>query len=155
MMGAYADDRVFSLELVSALPLPRTQFTSKLHSIVGKICQEILSRTRKEKDTGGAEQGDKSCLGLLLKAEGSGESAGVTPQEVLDEQENYTFTIIRIRSWALVELAQNSDIQKKLRDECLEVGPTPSYDDLMNKLPYLDAVVNEVLRLHAPVKEIP
>ncbi|KAG2143538.1 cytochrome P450 [Suillus bovinus] len=141
------------------LPLPRTQFTRKFRLIVGKVCEEMLLRTRKEKETGGAEQGDKSCLGLLLKAEGSGESTGLTPQEVLDEARvlllaGFETTAVTM-TWALVELAKNPDLQGKLRDECLEFGPTPSYDDLTNKLPYLDAVVNEVLRLHGPVKEIP
>ncbi|KAG1842971.1 cytochrome P450 [Suillus subluteus] len=56
--------------------------------------------------------------------------------------------------WAYIELARNPDIQTKLRDECLGFGPTPSSDDLTNKLPYLDAVVNEVLRLHPAAKEI-
>lgn len=144
---------------IMKLPLPRTQFSRKLSMIIGKICQEMLSRTRKEKETGGAEQGDKSCLGLLLKAEESGESTGLTPQEVIDEARvlllaGFETTAVSM-TWALVELARNPDIQTKLRDECLEFGSTPSYDDLTNKLPYLDAVVNEVLRLHAPVKEIP
>ncbi|KAG2339037.1 cytochrome P450 [Suillus weaverae] len=141
------------------LPLPRTQFARRFSLIIGKICQEMLSRTRKEKETGGAEQGDKSCLGLLLKAEKSGENAGLTPQEALDEARvlllaGFETTAVSM-TWALVELAQNPGTQTKLRDECLEFGSTPSYDDLTNKLPYLDAVVNEVLRLHAPLKEIP
>lgn len=45
------------------LPLPRIQFSQKLNPIVSKICQEMVSRTRKEKETGGTEQGDRSCLG--------------------------------------------------------------------------------------------
>ncbi|KAG2063033.1 cytochrome P450 [Suillus decipiens] len=141
------------------LPLPRAQFARKLNLIIGKICREMLSRTRKEKETGNVEQGDRSCLGLLLKAEDSGESAGLTPQEVLDEAKvlllaGFETTAVSM-TWAFAELARNPDIQTKLRDECIGFGPTPSYDDLMNKLPYLDAVVNEVLRLHAAVKEIP
>ncbi|KAG2033879.1 cytochrome P450 [Suillus americanus] len=145
-----------NFSFILKLPLPRTQFARKFRLIIGKICQEMLSRTRKEKETGGA---DKSCLGLLLKAEESGESAGLTPQEVIDEARvlllaGFETTAVTM-TWALVELARNPDVQTKLRDECLEFGPTPSYDDLANKLPYLDAVANEVLRLHAPVKEIP
>ncbi|OJA09904.1 hypothetical protein AZE42_06198 [Rhizopogon vesiculosus] len=141
------------------LPLPRVQFSQKLNLIVGNICHEMLARTRKEKETGGTEQGDKSCLGLLLKAEQSGNSAGLTEQEVLDEGKvillaGFETTAVSM-TWALIELARNPDIQMKLRDECLDFASTPSYDDLANKLPYLDAVVNEVLRLHAPVKEIP
>jgi len=50
------------------LPLPRTQFSLKFRLIVGKICEEMLSRSRKEKETGGAVQGDKSCLGLLCES---------------------------------------------------------------------------------------
>ncbi|KAG2064190.1 cytochrome P450 [Suillus decipiens] len=141
------------------LPIPRTQFARKFNLIMGKICQEMLSRTRKEKETGNVEQGDKSCLGLLLKAEESGESVGLTPQEVLDEARvlllaGFESTAVSM-TWALAELARNPDVQTELRDECLKFGPTPSYDDLTNKLPYLDAVVNEVLRFHAPAKEIP
>ncbi|KAG2127108.1 cytochrome P450 [Suillus clintonianus] len=141
------------------LPWPRTQFAKKLSLIVGKICHEMLSRTRKENETGGAEQGDKSCLGLLLKAERSGESTGLTHQEVLDEARVILLagfeTTSASMTWALIELARNPDMQTKLREECLDFGATPSYDDLTNKLPYLDAVVHEVLRLHTSVKEIP
>ncbi|KAG1741245.1 cytochrome P450 [Suillus lakei] len=94
ILNAFGPSAIFSYKLVTLaqsfpfilkLPLPRMQFAQKLNLIVGKICQEMVSRMRKEKETGGAEQGDKSCLGLLLKAEESGESAGLTPQEVLDE----------------------------------------------------------------------
>ncbi|KAG2137932.1 cytochrome P450 [Suillus clintonianus] len=137
------------------LPLPRTQFAQKLNLIIGKICEEILGRSRKEKETAGAVQGDKSCLGLLLKAEG----AGLSHQEVSAEAKTLLVAGFETTSismtWSLVELARNPDMQTKLRNECLEFGATPTYDDLTNKLPYLDAIVNEVLRLHAPAKELP
>lgn len=43
------------------------------------------------------------------------------------------------------------DVQTKLREELLSVDTdTPSMDELM-ALPYLDAVVRETLRVHAPV----
>ena len=54
-------------------------------------------------------------------------------------------------SWALLALAQAPEIQRKLRAELLDVQTeTPSMDEL-NALPYLDAVVREAMRLHAPV----
>ncbi|KAG2139230.1 cytochrome P450, partial [Suillus clintonianus] len=170
VLNAFSSSASISFNLVALaqkfpsilkLPLPRMQFSQRLNFLLGKICQEMISRTRKEKEAGGAEQGDKSCLGLLLKAERSGESAGLSPQEVLDEAKVVlvagfeTTAVSQPSQWALIELARNQDIQTKLRNECLEFGSTPSYDDFMNKLPYLDAVVNEVLRLHAPIKEIP
>ena len=43
------------------------------------------------------------------------------------------------------------DVQKKLRNELLQVSSdSPSVDEL-NALPYLDAVIRESLRLHTPL----
>ncbi|KAI6040776.1 cytochrome P450 [Pisolithus marmoratus] len=57
-------------------------------------------------------------------------------------------------TWALIELAQHPDIQTKLRQELLSFGGEPSYDQLTNNLPYLDAIVQETLRLHPSVPEL-
>ena len=48
--------------------------------------------------------------------------------------------------WAL---AQNSDIQRKLREELRTTANEPTYDDFIdpNRLPYLDAVCKEALRM--------
>ena len=55
-------------------------------------------------------------------------------------------------AWALYALALNPSAQKKLREELLLVPTdTPSMDQLSN-LSYLDAVLREALRLHAPVQ---
>ncbi|KAG2140907.1 cytochrome P450 [Suillus bovinus] len=54
-------------------------------------------------------------------------------------------------TWALYALCLRPDIQTKLREELLTVETeTPSMDELV-ALSYLDAVVRETLRLHAPV----
>ena len=48
-------------------------------------------------------------------------------------------------------MSKAPEVQRKLRDELLAVpNDNPSMDEL-NSLPYLDAVVRETLRLHAPV----
>ena len=51
--------------------------------------------------------------------------------------------------WAL---AQNPDIQSKLHEEVIGVAGEPSYDDFIdpNRLPYLDAVCKEALRMFPP-----
>ncbi|CCM04148.1 uncharacterized protein FIBRA_06310 [Fibroporia radiculosa] len=56
-------------------------------------------------------------------------------------------------TWCLFALAYAPEIQRKLRDELFGV-PTeqPSMDEL-NDLPYLDAVVRETMRFHAPVAD--
>ena len=57
-------------------------------------------------------------------------------------------------TWALFALTQAPEVQRKLREELLQVDTeNPTMDDL-NSLPYLDAVVREALRLHAPVWQI-
>jgi len=54
-------------------------------------------------------------------------------------------------AWALFALAQAPEIQSKLRSELLEVSGDEITMDTLNSLPYLDAVVRETMRLHAPV----
>lgn len=55
-------------------------------------------------------------------------------------------------TWALIELAIHPEKQDKLRKELSSLGNDPSYDQLMNELPYLDAVLREILRVHPPVE---
>lgn len=44
-------------------------------------------------------------------------------------------------------------MQTKLRNELTYHGIDPTYDQLTNGLPYLDAVVHEILRIHPPIVE--
>lgn len=54
-------------------------------------------------------------------------------------------------TWALYALTQNPSAQLRLREELLKVTTdTPSMDEL-NALPYLEWIVRETLRVHAPV----
>jgi hypothetical protein len=55
----------------------------------------------------------------------------------------------------MVELARDPHIQQKLRDELSGyTEDDPTYEELTSGLPYLDAVVNETLRLHPSVPEL-
>ena len=54
-------------------------------------------------------------------------------------------------TWVLFTIAQDMRVQRKLRDELLSFpSENPSMGDL-HSLPYLDMVVKEALRHHAPV----
>ena len=54
-------------------------------------------------------------------------------------------------TWCLFALTQAPLVQDKLRQELFTLNTeTPTMDELM-ALPYLDAVVRETLRVHAPV----
>jgi hypothetical protein len=54
-------------------------------------------------------------------------------------------------TWCLYALSLNPTVQQKLREELLKVDTEyPSMDEI-NALPYLDCVIRETLRVHAPV----
>lgn len=56
--------------------------------------------------------------------------------------------------WAFVELCRRPDLQSKLRAELAQYPSSdPTWDQLMNSLPYLDGVVHEVLRLHPALEQ--
>ncbi|KAG6856728.1 hypothetical protein H0H87_001328 [Tephrocybe sp. NHM501043] len=54
-------------------------------------------------------------------------------------------------TWALFALTQDKRVQDKLREELLTIDTDNPTMDQLNSLPYLDMVVRETLRVHAPV----
>ncbi|KAH7096526.1 cytochrome P450 [Auriculariales sp. MPI-PUGE-AT-0066] len=60
-------------------------------------------------------------------------------------------TTANTMSWAMYSLAIQPSVQKKLREELLEIGGDAPTLDALNTLPYLDAVVRETLRLYGVV----
>ncbi|CAG2164302.1 unnamed protein product [Oppiella nova] len=81
----------------------------------------------------------------------------ITEDEILAQawiffQAGYETTATTL-TFATYELALNEDIQQKLYEEVLSaVDAKGDIDyDLLSKLPFLDAVISETLRLHSPV----
>ena len=59
------------------------------------------------------------------------------------------------KKWALIELSRNLEKQEKLREELRQFSASdPTWEQLMSGLPYLDAVIHEILRLHPPLADI-
>ncbi|KAK7054620.1 hypothetical protein VNI00_003083 [Paramarasmius palmivorus] len=54
-------------------------------------------------------------------------------------------------SFAIWELARHPEIQEQLRKELHSFPAQPTYDQIMSKMPLLDAVVRESLRMHPAV----
>ncbi|KAG8218113.1 cytochrome P450 [Butyriboletus roseoflavus] len=118
----------------------------------------LLVRTKKKLEIGVIEgKGDRSIIGLLIKGAYSDSDFHLTKAEVMAQMKllltaGYETISISL-TWALLELSRNPDVQTKLRKELLEHGADPTYDELTNSLPYLDAVVHEILRVHPPIAE--
>jgi cytochrome P450 len=46
-------------------------------------------------------------------------------------------------TWTLLELAKKPEYQNRLREEIMQLGHEPTYEDLTTKMPFLDAVMKE------------
>ncbi|TFK46543.1 cytochrome P450 [Heliocybe sulcata] len=100
----------------------------------------------------------RDLLSLLVKAnmaEDIPENQRLTDAQVLAQVPTFMIAGHETSStgvtWCLYALSTNPSAQSKLRSELLSVPTdTPSMDEL-NALPYLDAVVREMLRVHSPV----
>ncbi|KAF7331057.1 Cytochrome P450 [Mycena venus] len=158
----------FTFPFVLSVPTERIRLFWELRRSLNVIARRLLANMRREKESGVAEElTDKSVIGLLLKAELADSELRLTQEEVVAQVrlhfrsvENvlllagYETTSIAL-TWALIELAKHPEIQDKLRRDLARFsGNDPTWDQLVSELPYLDATVHEVLRLHPPVSEI-
>ncbi|KAF8554668.1 cytochrome P450 [Imleria badia] len=149
------------------VPTPRGKLTQKLRVAMEEISNVLLARTQKELEmgvVGGKEE--RSIIGLLIKGASEDSEFHLTKDEVMAQVSGFV-RVIEMKvlllagyettsvslTWALLELSRNPDVQTKLRNELLEHGTDPTYDELSNGLPYLDAVVHEILRVHPPIIE--
>ncbi|KAG2040943.1 cytochrome P450 [Suillus americanus] len=138
------------------IPTKRAKLRNKLNATMGEISNDLLLRSRREKDVNIKEvEEEKSIIGLLIKAEGQEAELHMSEEEVIAQMRvllvaGYETTSISM-TWALIELSRHPDVQTRLREELLAFGADPTYDQLKANLPYLDAVVHEILRLHPAV----
>ncbi|KAJ7766206.1 cytochrome P450 [Mycena metata] len=146
----------FNFPFLLSLPTARMRLFWELRASLDVIAQRLLATTRREKEGGVAEElTDKSIIGLLLKAETSDGQLHMTQEEVVAQMNvlllaGYETTSVSL-TWALVELARHPEMQDKLRKDLATFNTDPTWDQLVSELPYLDATVLEVLRLHPPV----
>ncbi|KAG1877707.1 cytochrome P450 [Suillus subalutaceus] len=144
--------------IVIKIPTKRRNLVKKLGVAMSEISNDLLIRSRQEKDVNvGERDEEKSIIGLLIKSEGQDAELRMSEEEVMAQMRvlllaGYETTSISL-TWALIELSRHMDVQTRLREELLVFGADPTYDQLKANLPYLDAVVHEILRLHPPLGE--
>ncbi|KAG1830820.1 cytochrome P450 [Suillus variegatus] len=143
--------------IILKIPTKRQNLFKKLAVTMEQISNELLIRSRREKDFNIDERGqENSIMGLLIKSEGQDTELHMSEEEVMAQMKVLLlagYETTSSESWALIELSRHPDVQTRLREELLAFGPDPTYDQLKANLPYLDAIVHEILRLHPPVPE--
>ncbi|KAJ7259650.1 cytochrome P450 [Mycena rebaudengoi] len=128
--------------------------------VMMRIGRQLLQDSKKGiAEDGGSQSGRaRDLLSLLVRANTSKDvpvNQRLSDKDVLAQVPTFLVagheTTSTAATWALFALTQNVAVQTRLRDELLTVSTdNPSMDEL-NALPFLDCVVRETLRLHAPV----
>ncbi|OJT11871.1 Cytochrome P450 72A14 [Trametes pubescens] len=120
-----------------------------------------IAREKSDSKSGGVERKDmqgRDLLTLLLKANMATDipdSQRLSDEDVLAQVPTFLVagheTTSTATTWCLYALTQAPYIQKKLRDELFTLQTEAPTMEELSSLPYLDAVVRETLRIHAPV----
>jgi cytochrome P450 len=131
---------------------PGSPWRKLVHSrrILDEIVYGEIVRRRAEDDMGG-----RDILSLLLAARGE-EGEAFTDKEVRDQVMTLMFaghdTATSTLTFMMHELARHPDVAERLREEQDRVlgGEPPTVEALEREMPYLDMVLDEVLRLYPP-----
>ncbi|TFY63024.1 hypothetical protein EVJ58_g3484 [Rhodofomes roseus] len=150
------------------IPTPSGRRANRAKAIMRNVGLQLI-REKRADITGSASHGEKAdkkhvdlesrdLLTLLIKANAGldiPENQRLSDEDILAQVPTFLVagheTTSNATAWALYSLAVAPEIQEKLREEAYSL-PTenPTMDELQ-ELPYLDAVVRETLRLHAPI----
>ncbi|TBU23441.1 cytochrome P450 [Dichomitus squalens] len=148
--------------IFSIIPDKQTKRFDHAQDVMRRIGMELIAEKKGEILHKAAEGKEKphgrDLLTLLLKANMATdlpENQRLSDEDVLAQVPTFLVagheTTSTATTWCLYALTQAPEVQRKLREELYTLDTdTPTMDQL-NNLPYLDNVVRETLRLHAPV----
>eukprot|EP01063_Lacrimia_lanifica_P016111 TRINITY_DN22726_c0_g1_i1.p1 TRINITY_DN22726_c0_g1~~TRINITY_DN22726_c0_g1_i1.p1 ORF type:complete len:469 (+),score=148.68 TRINITY_DN22726_c0_g1_i1:59-1465(+) len=146
---------------LESLPLKRNKELKKAVDHMVAFFESVITGRRAERAAGIVRE-RRDILDMILPDE---EGNGGIPEEALIPNmwifllAGHDTTAISL-SWILLELARHPEVQQKARAEAAAIlaakpaGEGVTSEDL-EKLPYISAVINESLRLHPPVFNVP
>ncbi|EJF60561.1 cytochrome P450 [Dichomitus squalens LYAD-421 SS1] len=112
------------------------------------VARELIRRNQdivKNGDT----KASKDLLSRLLVAHAAGD---ISEEELYEQISTFIVsgheTTTQTLGFTIYELSRHPEIQAKLREELAAVKGEPTYDDFQARLPYLEAVLRETLRLY-------
>ncbi|KAF3793933.1 Cytokinin hydroxylase [Nymphaea thermarum] len=128
---------------------------------VEKLLTEIIQSRREGKEIGRSVSYGNDLLGLLLTELDSKKSnINFSTEHLMDECKTFFFagheTTALLLTWTIMLLACNPSWQEKAREEVLQVCQrSPPSADHLSKLPLLNMILNESLRLYPPAALLP
>jgi cytochrome P450 len=125
---------------------PWARFTRR-YEVLRELVFALIAERRKDLE------GRTDILSLLLAARDD-EGQGLSDQEIMDQLVTLVLagheTTAVMLAWALYCLDRNPDVRERLLAELAPLGDAPDPEALV-RLPLLEAVCNETLRLYPPV----
>ncbi|KAF7364361.1 hypothetical protein MSAN_01096500 [Mycena sanguinolenta] len=147
--------------ILKLFPGPGQYLVRAARTKMFRIGNQIVNRSKADIKAAKAEKDlgkQRDLLSTLLKANLSAvipDSQRLDDAEVVGQIPTFFFagheTTSLATSWALHALSTHPTVQSKLREELFTIlTDNPTMDEL-NSLPYLEAVVREMMRVHAPL----
>lgn len=140
--------------LLKRLPFRRNLVIFQAANIIKRTCRQLIGK-KKERLEQKEKRVDVDILSVAL------ESGGFTEENLVNQMMTFLAagheTTATAMTWAAHRLCLNPDVQTRLRQEIR--NNLPSIDDAeasvtsqtLDRLPYLHAVCNEILRVNPPV----
>lgn len=140
--------------IVRNLPMKRNQEIVEASHSIRKICRQLIEKKKNKLNSKG-EEPDNDIISVALR------SGGFTEEKLVDQMMTFLAagheTTASALIWAIHSLAVHPHHQTRLREEIR--ANLPSIDDpsapitaeMFDRLPFLHAFCNEVLRFKAPV----
>ncbi|KDQ07703.1 hypothetical protein BOTBODRAFT_38602 [Botryobasidium botryosum FD-172 SS1] len=144
--GAMAPIVLRNFPIIDSLPISALKSQGTINRIITGLAEKLFVKETLDPES----IKGRDLLSTLLRENRSGRTA-ISKEELLDQISTFVTagheTTAATLNLILLTLAQNPDIQDKMRRELVDFGTEPTYDDFLAKLPYLDAVVKEGLRM--------
>ncbi|KAF3017387.1 hypothetical protein E8E14_001082 [Neopestalotiopsis sp. 37M] len=138
--------------VIKNLPVKRNNDIDSAAKIIKSVCRELI--VEKKEKLARKELTDIDILSVAI------ESGGFSDEDLVNQLMTFLAagheTTASAMTWAVYMLSRYPEVQKRLRQEIREHLPSPDVDQdvdslQIDRLTYLNAVCNEVLRYYPPV----
>ncbi|MCJ1351013.1 MAG: hypothetical protein MMC33_000995 [Icmadophila ericetorum] len=138
--------------IIQMIPVKRNSDVVVAVASIRKVCRQLIQS--KQRKLNSKEPVEQDILTVALQ------SGGFSEDNLVDQLMTFLAagheTTATAVTWAILHLCQSPDVQAKLRAEVRAGLPSVDSPDevtseMLDKMPYLHAVCNEVLRVNCPV----